>query len=196
MNYLGHAVLSFGDGELLTGNLIADHVKGKLALNNYPDRIAAGIILHRKIDQFTDDHPATGRAKLLFREAYGLYAGALMDSLYDHFLANDAKYFPSASSLLEFTQKTYEAAAVNASYFPPAFASYFEYMRRENWLYNYRTLQGAKRALHGLQRRAKHMADPQEAYNIFVGHYYHLAQCYYDLMDDMVHFVKVELSNG
>src|ERR1044072_1760539 len=107
MNYLGHAFLSFGDADILTGNLIGDHVKGKLALEKFPERIRQGILLHRKIDQFTDEHPATTRATLLFREHYRLYAGAVMDSLYAHFLANDPKQFSSESKLLEFSQKTY-----------------------------------------------------------------------------------------
>ena len=80
MNYLGHAFLSFGDGDILTGNMIGDHVKGKIALEQYPDGIKKGIMLHRKIDEYTDLHPATQRAKLPFREVYGLYAGAIMDT--------------------------------------------------------------------------------------------------------------------
>ena len=36
MNYLGHAFLSFNNADILTGNMIADHVKGKLALDKYP----------------------------------------------------------------------------------------------------------------------------------------------------------------
>lgn len=105
MNYLGHAFLSFGDAEIATGNMIADHVKGKLILETYPEKIKQGVLLHRKIDAYTDAHPATQRAKVWFREAYGLYAGPVMDVLYDHFLANDAKYFGSEPELLAFTEK-------------------------------------------------------------------------------------------
>src|SRR4051812_21980877 len=100
MNYLGHAVLSFGDADILTGNMIADHVKGKLALEKFPHGIKKGIELHRKIDAKADSHPATQRGKLLFREHYGLYSGAIMDTLYDHFLANDPKIFPTSETLL------------------------------------------------------------------------------------------------
>lgn len=196
MNYLGHAVLSFGDTELLTGNFIADHVKGRLGLEAFPPGIRQGILLHRKIDQFTDDHPATARAKLFFREAYGLYAGPLMDSLYDHFLANDPKHFISEDTLMEFSLATYRQLEGQAGHFPEAFAQYFPYMVEHNWLYSYRNLQGMKRALGGLHRKARHMPPPDQAYAIFIQHYYQLAQCYYELMDDMVSFVKVELNKG
>ena len=191
MNYLAHAVLSFGDAEILTGNMIADHVKGQAALAALPQHIAKGIILHRQIDQFTDEHPATARAKLLFRADYRLYAGAIIDSLYDHFLANDAKYFPSEASLKEFTIKTYQQLEDNIEHFPSVFAGYFPHMRQHDWLYNYRNIKGVERSLNGLQRRAKYMPDSLKAYQTFIAHYYYLAQCYYDFMDDVSRFVKV-----
>jgi acyl carrier protein phosphodiesterase len=194
MNYLGHAFLSFGDPEILTGNMIGDHVKGKLALANFPERISKGIMLHRKIDQFTDEHPATQRAKILFREKYGLYAGAIMDTLFDHFLANDPKHFPSEKALLDFSQSTYQLLSSNEQYLPERFAAYFPYMKEHNWLYGYRTMVGMQRALGGLGRRAKYMAPPEEAYKTFVGYYYHLNQCYYELIDDVISFVKIELN--
>jgi acyl carrier protein phosphodiesterase len=196
MNYLGHAVLSFGDPELLTGNLIADHVKGRLALERFPAAIKEGILLHRRIDQFTDEHPASMRAKLFFRETYGLYAGAIVDSLYDHFLANDPKHFNTEQDLLGFTQDVYAKLDAQTTYFPEVFASYFPFMKQQNWLFNYRNLQGMQRSLQGLHRRAMYMAAPDEAYKIFVQHYYQLAQCYYELIDDMVSFVKLELTKN
>ena len=192
MNYLGHAFLSFGDGEILTGNMIGDHVKGRLALEQFPPRIKKGIELHRKIDGFADTHPATQRAKLLFREDYGLYAGAIMDTLYDHFLANDPKFFATENALLTFTQSVYAQLTENEKNFPPVFAEYFPYMKQHNWLYNYRTLKGMERALNGLARRALHMPPVDKAYQTFVTAYYQLNQCYYEFIDDVINFVKIE----
>ena len=56
MNYLAHVYLSCADEALTIGNFIADHVKGKAYLD-YPETIQKGILLHRKIDHFTDQHP-------------------------------------------------------------------------------------------------------------------------------------------
>ncbi|HXS38170.1 MAG TPA: ACP phosphodiesterase [Flavipsychrobacter sp.] len=196
MNYLGHAVLSFGNGDILTGNMIADHVKGKLALEKFPAEIKKGIELHRKIDSFTDTHPATLRAKIWFRESYGLYAGPLLDTIYDHYLANDPKLFGSESKLMQFTQQVYSQLDNNNIYFPSIFANYFPYMKQNNWLYGYRTMQGVQRSLQGLARRALHMPPIDIAYEIFVTRYYQLAQCYYEFIDDVVKFVKIELSHA
>src|SRR4028118_336867 len=107
MNYLAHAYLSFGDPLLLAGNIAGDHVKGKLALAKYPERMQKGLMLHREIDAAADAHPAALRAAMLFRQDYGLYSHAIVDALMDHFLANDAKQFSSAEALMLFTKETY-----------------------------------------------------------------------------------------
>ncbi len=195
MNYLGHAFLSFGNDDILTGNMIGDHVKGRLALEQYPEGIKKGILLHRKIDAYTDAHFATQRAKLLFRGEYGLYSGAIMDTLYDHYLANDPKLFSTQEALLEYTKTVYLQLEMNESYFPPKFAAYFPFMKEQNWLLNYRTLKGMERSLNGLARRALHMPPIEKAYEIFVTNYYQLNQCYYEFIDDVIKFVKIELSN-
>ena len=194
MNYLAHAYLSFNDPERLLGNMIADHVKGQRALEAFPTNIHKGIDLHRKIDAFTDEHPATQRAKIWFREDYHLYAGPIMDTLYDHFLANDPRYFPSDEALMKFTQTTYSQIEEQSEHFPETFAQYFPHMREHNWLYNYRNLMGMKRALGGLSRRAKYMSPPEKAYEIFITNYYALNQAYFELIDDIVLFVKREIS--
>lgn len=65
MNYLAHAYLSFGNPEILMGNMISDFVKGKTKFD-YPVGIQKGIALHRMIDNFTDTHAATKEAKEFF----------------------------------------------------------------------------------------------------------------------------------
>ena len=193
MNYLGHAFLSFGDGGILTGNMIADHVKGRLALDLFPPMVRKGIELHRKIDEFTDLHPVNQRAKLLFREDYGLYAGPIVDTLYDHFLANDPRFFPGEPALLSFTEQVYSQLNEHVQFFPEQFAAYFPRMVEYNWLYHYRTTKGMERSLSGLGRKAKHMPPADKAYDIFVAHYYILNQIYFEFIDEVVKFVKIEL---
>jgi acyl carrier protein phosphodiesterase len=193
MNYLGHAYLSFGDGAILTGNMIGDHVKGKLALGGYEEGVRKGIELHRKIDEHADRHPATLRAKLLFREDFGLYSGAIMDTLYDHFLANDPQYFATPEELKAYTIHIYKLLDEHTDQFPPTFAAYYPYMKEQNWLYNYRSIKGIEKSLHGLARRAQYMPPIEKAYDIFVAGYYQLNQCYYEFIDDMIKFAKGEL---
>ena len=86
MNFLAHIYLSGDSRELLIGNFIGDYVKGK-DYEKYPPAIQDGILLHRKIDWFTDDHSITKKAKKLVRGQYGLYAGIVIDIFYDHYLS-------------------------------------------------------------------------------------------------------------
>src|SRR5580698_2051789 len=145
MNYLAHAYLSFEITDITVGNMISDFVKGKQKLD-YPIAIQQGITLHRAIDSFTDSHAVTRQAKSFFKEAYGLYAGPLVDVAYDHFLANDALRFPETGNadaqggtgLKAFAQMTYEQLGTRQALLPERFGRFFHYMRVQDWLFNYR----------------------------------------------------------
>jgi acyl carrier protein phosphodiesterase len=176
MNYLAHAYLSFGKPGILVGNMISDFVKGKKKFD-YPGEIQQGIALHREIDRFTDTHSATKEAKEIFRSAYGLYSGAIMDVVYDHFLALDKNEF-TQESLKTFTDDTYETLDGFIDLFPEKFGMMFPYMKMHNWLYNYRYLPGIEKSLGGLVRRAKYLEESDTAYMLFTGHYEHLKKLY------------------
>jgi len=192
VNYLAHAYLSFGVPDIAVGNLISDFVKGKKQLD-YPETIRHGIILHRAIDTFTDAHPITGEAKRFFRADYGLYSGALVDIVYDHFLAVDPGEFPDAGSLRIFSRRTYDQVGSREALFPPHFARLFPYMRSQDWLYNYRLREGIYNSLHGLARRAAYMPDPGRAFQIFEIQYEGLKDCYYRFFPDLKNFASAEL---
>lgn len=194
MNYLGHAVLSFGNAEVLVGNLIGDHVKGRLALEDYPAGVRKGIELHRSIDEMVDRHPAIARAKLIFREDYRLYAGAIIDTVMDHFLANDPAFFGAESDLEKFTQDVYSKVDGYQELLPPGFAAYYPYMKQRNWLLGYRKLKGIEKSLQGLGRRAKYMPPPDKAYESFVVSYHQLNGCYYDFIGDIAKFAKATVN--
>lgn len=194
MNFLAHAFLSFDHPELLAGNMNGDFVKGLRALQDYPVGVQQGIMLHRFIDSYTDAHPAISRAKVLFRPTYHLYAGPILDCLMDYYLANDPRYFSGEEKLKEFTQSTYASLDEHQELLHPNFIRLFSYMRTEDWLYKYRTLPGIKRSLEGIARRAPHMPSPEEAYEIFITHYYHINQCYFELIDDVCKAVKKHLT--
>lgn len=169
MNYLAHAYLSFNDPGLLVGNMISDFVKGKKKFE-YPPRILTGIELHRAIDCFTDFHPLIKETRSVFRNDYGLYSGAFLDIIFDHFLALDTAKFPG-DDLLDFSRKTYNILDEHVLHHPAAFSSPFHYMKIHNWLYNYRYTWGIERSLHGIAHRAKFMHDASRAVQLFEEHY-------------------------
>jgi acyl carrier protein phosphodiesterase len=169
MNYLAHAYLSFRDPGILTGNMISDYVKGKKKFD-YPPRIQQGISLHRLIDQYTDDYPGNRELRLIFKPYYGLYSGAIIDVLFDHFLATDKTVF-SPESLMEFSTDVYKMLEPYSALFPEKFSRIFPYMKIQNWLYHYQFHEGIKNSLGGLARRALYISETQTAYRLFEENY-------------------------
>jgi acyl carrier protein phosphodiesterase len=188
MNYLAHAYLSFQQPELLVGNMISDHVKGKKKFEFSPG-IQQGIELHRIIDSFTDEHAATKAAKEVFRPHYRLYAGAFVDVVYDHYLATDPLIFNN-DSLEEFSATTYQMLEPYTAVFPEKFARMFPYMKTQNWLYNYSNKWGIENSLHGVVRRATYLTESATAFALFEEHFTTLQQCYQAFFPEMIAVVK------
>ncbi|RYZ21979.1 MAG: DUF479 domain-containing protein [Chitinophagaceae bacterium] len=191
MNYLAHAWLSFGNTEVLVGNMIADFVKGK-ARYAFPPGIQAGIELHRRIDAFTDTHPATAQAKEYFRPHYRLYAAPIVDVVYDHFLAADTSIHTDAE-LLAFSEDVYRRLRGQLEWLPPRFAAMLPYMESDNWLYHYKERSGLGRSLGGLFRRAAYMPPAHFAETIVDVHHAALRQCYQDIVGPVKEFATAEL---
>ena len=156
--------------------MISDYVKGRKQLE-YPTEIQWGIRLHRAIDTFTDSHEATRAAKEVFRPAYRLYSGAVVDVIYDQFLAADDKEF-SEQSLQDFAGGVYSVLNDHQPHFPERFARMFLYMKEQNWLFHYRSRWGAGKSLGGLVRRAQHLTESETAFRLFEEHYQLLSDCY------------------
>ena len=176
MNYLAHAYLSFGNADILAGNMISDFVKGKQKFN-YTEGIQKGITLHRMIDTFTDAHEATHAARQYFKPAVGLYSGAFADVMYDHFLALD-ETLHTEQQLEIFTVNTYSALDKYVDIMPQRFAQMFPYMKEQNWLYNYRTIDGINKSFGGVVRRAVYLNNSASAFDAFLKHYNELKECY------------------
>src|SRR6478672_9411032 len=191
MNYLAHAYLSFGDTEILAGNMFSDFVKGKKKFD-FPHRVQLGIDLHRSIDQFTDDHSVTAKAKQYFKPKYGLYAAPFVDVVYDHFLARDNNAF-AANELALFASTTYDQLKKSEALYPDRFRVLFHYMELQNWLYNYQYEEGIFKSFGGLVRRAKYMDDAQPACEIFVRYYNELSGCYDEFFPELKNFAGQKL---
>jgi len=194
MNYLAHAYLSFNHPEILVGNMISDFVKGRKKFA-YPSEIQKGIALHRAIDQFTDDHRATQSAKLFFRPVYRLYSGAFIDVVYDHFLANDTNEFPFPDDLAKFDKDVCEILEGHFTELPAGFQKILPYMKKYNWLANYKYKSGIEKSFQGLVRRALYMDESSTAFSIFNNHYVELKNCYDEFFYEQKAFAAQELSN-
>jgi acyl carrier protein phosphodiesterase len=193
VNYLAHAYLSFDVPPVLVGNLISDFVKGKKQFD-YPTDVHRGIVLHRAIDTFTDEHEVTAAAKSIFRPHYRLYSGAFVDVVYDHFLANDVQQFPG-NRLFEFSQEVYRTLDQYVSLFPVQFGLMYPYMKEHNWLYNYRQRTGIERSLEGVVRRSAYLTESHTAFKLFEDNYQALQQYYTAFFPALKAFASSTLEN-
>ena len=86
VNFLAHLWLADRTQTSLAGSVLGDVVRGA-DLSAYPDDIALGIRLHRKVDAATDRHPIMQSLRARFGEGERRYAGIVLDLAADHALA-------------------------------------------------------------------------------------------------------------
>ena len=151
MNHLAHLFLAAPSAESLIGNLAGDFVKGVLG-DRFPPAIRAGIVQHRKIDAFTDSHPASGAFRRVIAADHGHYARVIADMFIDHFLA--LRFDEYAGEPLEtFLERTYATIDPYADSLPGLLRLVYPRMRDEQWLLSYREIDGIRTALANMSCR-------------------------------------------
>jgi len=145
MNYLAHIYLSGDDEKTIVGNFIGDYVKGN-KFRNYPESIQKGILLHRKIDSFTDEHKNYREAKKLFRDDFGLYSGIVIDLFYDHFLAKNWRNYKD-ESLRSFAKKTHAILLSHFFQLPQRVQGFLPFLIQHKRLESYATIEGIQKSL-------------------------------------------------
>ena len=192
MNYLAHIYLSGNNDNLIIGNFIADFIRG----NNYkylPLEIQKGIILHRKIDSFTDEHPIVRISKRRLHERYGHYDGIIIDILYDFFLAKNWSNY-SDKSLLKTESDFIKLMNNNLDLLPEKVKKILPYIKKENWLSNYATYEGIEKSLIGMNKRTKGKSMMHLAINDLKLHQNELENDFTLFFKELIVFSKSEIS--
>jgi len=156
----------------MIGNFIADAIRGN-KFKHFPDEIQKGIILHRHIDTFTDQHTIVRKSKRRLHERYGHYDGVIIDLFYDHFLAkNWSDYCKIPLDI--YSKNFYALLHANYEILPDKTKQMLPYLEQYNWLYNYQFFDGMQQVMEGMNRRTKmksHMhlsiQDLKEHYKFF-----------------------------
>lgn len=165
MNHLAHCFLSFGDEDVLLGNFIGDFVKGH-DWEKYPEPVQRGILLHRSIDSFTDNHPLTDRSVARIRPFAGRYSPPFVDILYDHLLSLHWEKH-TTETFENFAQKTYLQLQNRASEMPPILQERLPRMLAGNFLHGYAKREGLEWVLHRFSQRISGQFDPQPVADAF-----------------------------
>ena len=164
LNFLAHIYLSGENDFLKIGNFIADTVRGKQYLE-YPQAIQQGILLHRKIDSFTDQHPIFRMSKKRIFLIFGHYSGVIVDIYYDYFLAKNWHYF-SDVSLSEYTNEFYRLLLQHQNLFNEKANLLISHMIKDNWLESYQTLKGIESIFFQMDKRTGFISKMKLATNV------------------------------
>jgi len=193
LNYLAHIFLSGNDSRLQIGNFIGDFVKGN-RLDAYPVTIRNGILLHRKIDTFTDSHEVVQETIALLRPAFGRYSGILVDMYFDYFLANNFTMYAPQTSLNRFAYRFYFSSLINYKYLPDRVKGFIFHFIFTNRLGKYASLEGLKSSLEIMTTYKVSAINSKKTIDFLIQNHEELGKRFHQFFPDLIEFVKKELN--
>ncbi len=192
MNFLAHFFLAYPHKGHIVGNFIADFVKGKKYLN-YPQDIQEGIIMHRKIDTFTDTHPTVKQSIKKIREEQGKFSPVVIDMFYDYFLAAYWENHSPKIKLETFTFEIFQVLDQYSTLFPERVQAFYPYMKNGNWLLRYATVRGIGSSLKGLYKRTGGISNMHLGEQTLRNYYKELKadfEAFFPELEQYVHTIK------
>jgi acyl carrier protein phosphodiesterase len=191
MNFLAHSHLSGNDKNLMIGNFIADAVKGK-KYKDFPQGISKGIILHRKIDYFTDKHMLVRESMNLIRPVYAKFSGIIVDIYYDHFLAANW-YDYSSENFDDYVHDVYSLLKRNFLSLPGRSKRILPFMITQNWLGAYANTDELKRVFYGMDRRTSNISGMRNAVDQLLANYDELKNHFVEFYPQLQEYVESEI---
>lgn len=193
MNYLAHVYLSGSDKDLIIGNFIADHVKG-IAYLDYPETIQKGILLHRKIDDFTDHHPLFKKNVTLLFPQFRHYSRVIVDMFFDHFLAAQWElYHPDP--LEDFSRQFYLLMQEYSGSLPDKTKKILPILSKYNWFVAYQSLEGLEDILFQMSQRTRFPSKMSLAVVELEKNYSKIALDFNTFFTELINFVQLEREN-
>lgn len=190
MNYLAHCYLADPHPDSLIGNLMGDFAKGPVDAALAP-AIRQGILLHRRVDAFTDSHAVVKRSKRRIEPPFRRYGGILVDLFYDHFLACDWRRY-SPLSLPNFSRSVYFTLAARYADLPARMRRSVAYMIAHDLLSSYREIAGVRRALQGVGGRLQRPIHLGDAVRCLQENYQALAADFAQFFPDLIEFTALQ----
>ncbi|TZF90974.1 ACP phosphodiesterase [Cognatilysobacter lacus] len=163
MNWLAHLYLARYSDEALLGALLGDFALGSSGLERFGRVEHREILLHRRIDRFTDTHPVVTALREAFPEGRRRYAGIVLDVHFDHLLASQWSRWTAsdadAVSLDAFTSRVYTMLDTRVDDLPPRLHAIAPAMAARDWLGSYRERASVDRAVTRMATRLSRKGD-------------------------------------
>jgi len=170
MNFLAHLHLAHLAESSLSGNLLADFVRGN-PTQAYPVDVVDGIFMHRRIDVLTDNLPEVKESKEWFRPETRRVAPITLDVMWDHFLSRHWAQLSPEMPLPEFVRYAHAQVAMILPDSPPRFVNLNEYLWSERWLERYREMEFIQRVLYGMASRRPRLDALRDSWQDLDTHY-------------------------
>lgn len=190
MNYLAHLYLSNREKEVMVGNFIGDDVKGR-RFESYSEGIRRGIVMHRKIDEFMDEHEITAESRARLYPTYHHYAGVVNDMFYDHFLAADWHRY-SKEPLWKFSVFCYATLLSHWFKLPDSVHDYLPYVVVHRRLTAYASVQGIKESLDIMSRNSSLPNMSHKAIDVLMDNYELYRKEFHTFFDEIIKKSKAE----
>ncbi len=191
MNFLAHIYLSGDDKAITIGNFIADGIRGN-DYKKFPKNIQTGILLHRRIDTFTDAHKTVRQSTKRLHKNYSHYSGVIVDILYDHFLAKNWKAYSNVP-LAKYVDDFYNLLEDNFEILPVRAQKMIPYMIANNWLLSYASIDGISKVLEGMNRRTQNRSKMNLAVNELEEFYDEFETEFTKFFSELIEYSKQEL---
>jgi acyl carrier protein phosphodiesterase len=188
MNYLAHAYLAESSDEFLIGSIMGDFVKGPID-DLFNPQIANGVLFHRRVDAFADNHAMSRASRNLFSPRCRRYAGVILDICYDHFLSKNWSVYTD-SDLSEFITRVYETLQRYHNILPASLQSVLPRMVQQDWLSCYRTLVGVDTTLGRIAQRINRENTLDESIGEIRKNYGQLERNFHVFFPDLIDFAK------
>jgi acyl carrier protein phosphodiesterase len=153
VNFLAHAYLAEGSDHAIVGSLMGDFVKGPLG-GRYGAELTRALVLHRRIDTYTDAHDVVRQSRHRVSPARRRFAGVLVDVFYDHFLARNWDEYCDVP-LERFTAHVYAVLREHHALLPERLQHIATRMAATDWLASYRHVEAVGSALDRMGGRLK-----------------------------------------
>jgi acyl carrier protein phosphodiesterase len=154
MNYIAHAFFSRSYDLFMLGQLLGDFATRR-ALENHADTLIQGVVAHRGLDRFTDDHPAFRKGCSILDKCCHRYSPVVMDVAIDFYLVKNWSDFSAEMTFERFLEKLYSTIHIHEDALPERMKNPATRMRQMDWFSGFASMDGLAIVFYYMAKRVR-----------------------------------------
>jgi len=191
LNHLAHTFLSHHRSDILVVNTFTDlltHSEIKLMEHQNPN----GILIHKWIDAYTDQHPAVIGMVRTLREDLSKYAAIGLDIYFDYFLALKWSSF-SETDYRGFCDASYHLMRETMHMLPERVHAPIHNMIENDWLASFATKEGLYITFEMLSKRVKFENNFLKAIEILDQRFFEMEAVFMEFFPELNAYVMLRM---